>query len=850
MFRVLLIDDDEDDSVLVGEYLKEAYGDEGVLDWCSTAEAGLEAAQGGTYDVCFLDYRLNVTDGLEVIKAVVAVAPNLPIIFLTGQGDRSVDLKAMRAGATDYVSKFDLDPDLLDRKIRYAINRTELRSDRTKRGIEGGIKVLLVEDDEDDHFLVKEMLAEIYGDAFSLKWVDSWDEALEQIRSRVFDVCLLDYYLDERNGLELVREAVARGADTPLILLTGQGSREIDVEAMHAGAADYLDKNDLSAALLDRAIRYAMERHKAEQRAVERSLAEGPCIALIEDDEDDYLLTKDFLSEIYGTTFQLDWIQDWSTAMETISESVHDVYLVDYRLGEGNGLDLIRAAVAGGCNSPIILLTGDSSRETDIEAMKAGASDYLIKGEISAPLLDRAIRYSIERNRSEQRLTELAQYDQLTGLANRALFKDYLTAALARAERKGTMVAVMLVDLDRFKFINDTYGHDAGDQLLKVASRRLKACVRASDLVARLGGDEFTVVLQDVEDATIVGHFGERILETVKQPTMIGGNQVSTTASVGIAIYPIDVDNQEDLNKSADIAMYRAKEQGSDNYQFYTVEMHIEAARRQEVERGLRSALECEEFRLVYQPQLDIESGRVIGFEALLRWDHPESGTLGPNHFIDLAEESGLIVPIGEFVLRSAFTQARKMWESGLRDFRMAVNLSARQFQELDLNSQVHAIIQEVGVSPDLIEIEITESSILKDEERVRGVLQEFNDMGLLVALDDFGTGYSSLNHLKNFPGASIKIDRTFVCNIIDDRNDAAIVRAVIEMAHNLGLRVIAEGVETKEQLAFLRSEGCDAVQGYYLCRPIPPEEFTPERLAEISAIVLGRGPQDIRAAG
>lgn len=851
MFRVLLIDDDEDDSILVREYLKEAYGDGGRLDWRATPEAGLEALRSQSYDVCLLDYRLNLANGLEVITSIVAVAPALPIIFLTGQGDRNVDLNAMRAGATDYFSKFDLDADLLDRKIRYAINRTELRSGRTKCSIDGGIRILLVEDDEDDYALVKEMLADTYGEAFSLKWVHAWDEALEEIRSRAFDVCLLDYYLEERNGLDLVREAVARGARTPLILLTGQGSREIDVEAMHAGASDYLDKNDLSASLLDRAIRYAMERHKAEQRAVERSLAEGPFIALIEDDEDDYLLTRDFLSDIYGTTFRLDWIQDWPTAIETIGESVHDVYLVDYRLGEGNGLDLIRSAVASGCTSPIILLTGDSSRETDIEAMKAGASDYLIKGEITAPLLDRAIRYSIERNRSEQRLTELAQYDQLTGLANRALFKDYLTAALARAERKGTMVAVMLVDLDRFKFVNDTHGHDAGDQLLKVAARRLKACVRASDLVARLGGDEFTVVLQDVEDATIVGHFGDRILETVKRPTMIGGNQVSTTASVGIAIYPIDVDNQEELIKSADIAMYRAKEQGSDNYQFYTVEMHIEAARRQEVERGLRSAIEREEFRLVFQPQLEVASGKVIGFEALLRWDHPESGTLGPNHFIDLAEETGLIVPIGEFVLRSAFNQARAFWESGLRDFRMAVNLSARQFQELDLNIQMHRILEECGVSPDLIEIEITESSILKDEERVRGVLKEFNDMGLLVALDDFGTGYSSLNHLKNFPGASIKIDRTFVRNVIEDPNDAAIVRAVIAMAHNLSLRVIAEGVETEEQLAFLRGEGCDAVQGYLLCRPTAPERLTPEYLASVSDIALGRGPSGyIQAAG
>ncbi len=835
MLHVILIDDDPDDCVLVRDLLSDSRGKEFELDCYETLYAGIEAIREKPYDVCLLDYRLGLDDSLPTIPEIRSIRETLPIVVLTGLGDRDVDLEAMRAGASDYVSKDHLNPNHLDRKIRYAIAREQSRARRRETAGDACPRILLVEDDKDDYIIVHEMLSDIHGEALRLHWVPSWEEATHEISGNRYDVCLLDNNLGEHSGMELVQEAIAHGVEIPLILLTGCGDRDTDLEAMRSGASDFLDKNELRPALLDRSIRYAIERSKAERRAAERSLAEGPRICFIEDDEDDFLLTQDLLIEIYGTTFQLEWIKTWSRALEVVHEHSHDVYLVDYRLGEGNGLDLIREAVQQGCNAPIILLTGENSREVDIEAMKAGASDYLVKGEITARLLDRAIRYSIEQHRSETRLTELAQYDQLTGLANRNLFKDFLTGSLARASRRDEMVAVMLIDLDRFKMINDTYGHDTGDQLLKVVAQRLKDSVRASDLVARLGGDEFTVVLEGIHDPTIVSHFGDRILEIVKQPVTISGNEVYTTVSVGIAIYPTDVRNFDDLIKSADAAMYRAKESGGDSYQFYTVDLHIKATRRQEIEKGLRKAVDRDEFVLEYQPQFGLPDGGVIGFEALLRWQHPAWGRVSPEQFIHIAEETGLIVSMGEFVMRQAFAQARRFHDMGIEGFRMAVNLSARQFQELDLSESVRLILEECQVSPDLIEIEITESSILKDSERVSAVLQEFHDLGLLVALDDFGTGFSSLNHLKNFPGATIKIDQSFVQNVLQSPSDAAIVKAVIEMAHNLGLRVIAEGIETEGQLDFLLAEGCDAVQGFYLFRPAPPNAFTVDRLREAS---------------
>ena len=556
-----------------------------------------------------------------------------------------------------------------------------------------------------------------------------------------------------------------------------------------------------------------------------------PRVLLIEDDEDDYLLTRALLAEVFGGGFTLDWVTCWSRALAVIAEARHDVYLVDYRLGERNGLDLVREAIDLGSAAPFIVLTGQGNREIDLEAMRAGASDYLAKSEMTAPLLDRAIRYAIERHRAERRLAELAQFDQLTGLANRVLFRDYLIKTLARADRQRQLVAVMLLDLDRFKTVNDTHGHEAGDLLLKQIAQRLKSSLRESDLVARLGGDEFTVVMDGIRDPSAIAGFAARILDVVRQPVRLGNCDVVTSASIGISVYPTDVDNIDELLASADAAMYRAKEQGADRYHFYTMAMRVRAAQRLELENGLRGALMRREFRLHYQPQVDLQTGTILGMEALIRWQHPRRGLVAPAEFVPLAEETGLIVPIGAWVLRTACGQLRAWRSAGYPTMHVAVNFSARQFQDEDLALMVSAILEQCDLAPRLLEIEITESDILKNPSRAQSLLQEFTDLGIRVALDDFGTGYSSLNHLRSFPGASIKIDRSFVGNVCTERHDAAIVRSLIVMAHNLNLKVVAEGVETAEQLAFLRESECDAIQGFFVSRPMPAEDITPEML-------------------
>jgi diguanylate cyclase (GGDEF)-like protein/PAS domain S-box-containing protein len=425
-----------------------------------------------------------------------------------------------------------------------------------------------------------------------------------------------------------------------------------------------------------------------------------------------------------------------------------------------------------------------------------------------------------------ERLEHQASHDALTGLANRNLLQARLRQAIAQAERQQDGLAVVFMDLDNFKYLNDSLGHSAGDELLKMVANRLKACVREGDTVVRLGGDEFVLLLLNQSTAESVGHVVRRVFEKTSEPYFIAGREFNTSASIGVSLYPQDGADAEALLKNADAAMYRAKADGRNNYQFFTAQINAALSERIALEHGLRRALEHGEFELDYQPKVELATGRLIGAEALLRWRHPEHGLLSPARFIPVAEETGLIVPLGEWILRAACTQAQRWRGSGLDLKMLSVNISARQFRSRDLVEQITGVLTQTGLPAACLDLEITESLMMEDVEAFIVLLRELKTLGVQLSVDDFGIGYSSLNYLKQFPVDRLKIDGSFVCDIASDPGDAAIVQAVIQLGHVLGLAVTAEGVETSEQLAFLRRHGCDEGQGYYFSKPLAPAEF------------------------
>lgn len=432
-----------------------------------------------------------------------------------------------------------------------------------------------------------------------------------------------------------------------------------------------------------------------------------------------------------------------------------------------------------------------------------------------------------ERKRAEDQIKSLAYHDALTGLPNRLLFTDRLSLAVSQAARHNQHLAVLFLDIDRFKVINDSLGHTLGDRLLQAVAERLQGCVREADTVARLGGDEFTLLLPGVNLPTDVARVAEKILQALKQPFRIEGRELYCTVSMGISLFPEDGEDAETLVKNADTAMYRAKEQGRDNYQLYTPAMNASAVERLHLESGLRRALARNELEIHYQPVLDLSSGRVHGVEALLRWRHPEKGLLGPSEFISLAEVTGLAVPMSSWILRTACAQAREWQATAHPNLSVSVNLSARQFQEPNLVETVKSALVETGLPPRCLDLEITETNAMQNAEATISTLRELKALGVRVSIDDFGIGYSSLSYLKRLPIDTLKIDQSFVRDITTDPDDAAIATAVIALAHTLKLRVVAEGVETEEQLAFLTARSCDRMQGYLFSHPLPPEECT-----------------------
>ncbi len=545
-------------------------------------------------------------------------------------------------------------------------------------------------------------------------------------------------------------------------------------------------------------------------------------ILLVEDDADDAAFLKACLRRAGGPKLELERCDRLAAAVERLAESAFDVVLLDLHLPDATGGDCVEGILASHPTVPIVVLSGHGDEDYAVEILNRGVQDYLVKWEGDGRIILRSIRYAIERKRSETKLNYLARYDSLTGIPNRQYLQDQLERATTRALRSRKRMGLLFLDLDRFKMVNDTLGHQLGDALLKAVVRRLQESIRAGDLLARLGGDEFAVLLEEVESPLEVEAVAKNILAAFADPFEVENRQLFVTASVGLTVYPLDNNDPMALLNNADIAMYQAKESGRNTFKFFTQSMHEEILRYHRIETDLKNALADGEFHLLYQPQVGLADGKVHALEALLRWQHPTRGLVSPDEFIQVAEDSGYIVPIGLWVLERVCRQIREWDQAGHEVPRIAINVAPIHFHQADFLKQVRRILRRHGTDPRRIELELTETSLMEDTEDVRDCLRALKDTGVRLAIDDFGTGYSCLNYLRQFPINVLKIDRSFVADLDEGAGGREICRVILSIAQRLSLETVAEGIESEGQLRFMLEHGCQFGQGHFFSAALP----------------------------
>jgi diguanylate cyclase len=551
-------------------------------------------------------------------------------------------------------------------------------------------------------------------------------------------------------------------------------------------------------------------------------------ILLVEDNRGDARLVEELLKEAENGHFRVSHVERLADARQSLMEHGAGCVLLDLSLPDATRLEALMQLRAAAPDVPIVILSGLQDELLAVKAVQEGAQDYLVKGRVDGQAIGRSITYAVERKAAEMELSHQAMHDALTGLPNRTLFLDRLKHALLRAKRHHTLLGVMFLDLDTFKPVNDTYGHETGDQLLVALAGRLQDGLRGSDTAARFGGDEFMILCEDVTERQDVLNIAQRILNTIEEPFLIGGERLTVRASMGISIADGQSDSAESLIRNADAAMYGARE-SERPYQVFDDGIRTRVHERLEMERQLRRAVTDGGFRLLYQPQVSLRSGEIVGLEALLRWDHPTRGLIEPVEFNWLAEETGLVGAIDDWVLAEACRHAALWVEAGpsRTPLRVCANLSSRGSAEIGLVETVRRAITEAGIEPSSLCLEITETVVLRDAEAAIETLRALKDLGVTISMDEFGSSQSSLGALKRFPLDMLKVDRSFVAGLGEegaDGEDAAIVSAVINMAHALGLVTVADGVETREQLEYLKSVECDIGQGHYFARPRPSE--------------------------
>ena len=682
------------------------------------------------------------------------------------------------------------------------------------------VRILLVEDNPGDARLLREMLSEPGSCDYELTHYETMGGAITHLAAHPVDIVLLDLGLPDADGLKGVQRAQATAPRVPLVVLTGSDDELLASRALQEGAQDYLVKGQIDPRGLMRALRYAIERKTMEEALfVEKDRAQVTlnCIS-------DAVISTNIRGHVTYFNPVAETLTGWSRE-EAAGHPLADVLtIVDAttRKAVRNPMALAVQKNDTIGHAPNCILIRRDGIESAVEDSAAPIHDR--QGNVTGAVM---VLHDVSVARAESRqMAHQAQHDSLTDLPNRTLLSDRLIQAMALAQRHKKQLAVLFLDVDRFKHINDSLGHDIGDRLLQSLAERLLACVRASDTVSRQGGDEFVILLSEITRAEDAAITAGRILLALSAPHPIDQHELHVTVSIGIAIYPEDGTEPEVLLKNADFAMYEAKESCRNTYKFFKPEMNSRAIERQSLASDLRHAMVRQEFVLHYQPKINLDTGAIIGAEALIRWHHPIRGLVPPAQFIPIAEDCGFIVPIGRWVLAEACRQARAWQDAGLTPMSMAVNISAAELRARDFVTGVRAVLSETGLNASFLELEITETFLIQDTEATSEVLRELKDMGVQIALDDFGTGYSSLSHLKRFPIDTLKIDQSFVRDLTTDADDASIVNAVISMGKSLKMRVVAEGVETPEQLASLKHRGCPEAQGYYFSRPVVAGEL------------------------
>jgi diguanylate cyclase (GGDEF)-like protein/PAS domain S-box-containing protein len=680
--------------------------------------------------------------------------------------------------------------------------------------------MLLIEGNAEDARLIGEMIQHLASGVFELAHVTSIGAAETYLTEHRVDVILLDLESGDARGQEALRRARQAAPRVSIVLLISLAGEPMAKQAIQDGAQDYLIKGEIQSRELLRALENAIER-----KAIEEALFEEKERAQVTlDSIGDAVISADTEGRITFLNLVAERLTGWPEP-EASSRRMDEVFrIVDATTRETiqNPMeDAVALNRVGHLPGNCILIRRDG-HEIFIE--DSAAPIHNRGGGITGSVI--VFRDVSTARALAEETVHAAQHDFLTGLPNRLLLSDRLSQAIALAKRRATDVAVLFMDLDGFKHINDSLGHLIGDKLLQSIAKRLTEQIRTPDTVSRQGGDEFVVLLQDIKTHEDVAIAAKRIIQAVSRVHSIDEHELYITASIGISVYPEDGLNAETLMKNADTALYQAKDLGRQCYKFFKPSMNIRAVERQTIEEDLRQALVKKEFALHYQPKMDVSTGAVVGAEALLRWTHPELGQIAPMKFIPVAEDSGLILPIGGWVLREACGQAKAWLDDGLPTTPMSINVSGVQLQDATFLHQVLDVLGETGLAPELLEMELTESVLMHLPEHAQSALQHLRNLGVTVSIDDFGTGYSSLSYLKRLPIDTLKIDQSFLHQMSGSADGTAIAVAIIRMGKSLNLRVVAEGVESAEHLAFLKEHDCDEAQGFYFSQPVPAEQF------------------------